>query len=75
MSAFPRLRPSFVLQKNFVMCQSCPLPSSIDCADNFLELVHGDRFEQDVVTKTWRNRHVRRDIAISKCVGVGQRQC
>jgi hypothetical protein len=27
------------------------------------------------VTKTWRNRHVHRDIAISKCAGVGQRQC
>jgi hypothetical protein len=45
--------------------KTCPLPSGINCAGNFFEVFHRDRFEQDVVAKAWSNRHIHRNLATS----------
>jgi hypothetical protein len=41
---------------------------------NVLEPVHDDRFEQDVVRQTWRNRDIHRDTMFSKRTGIGNGQ-
>ena len=42
------------------------------CAGNVLDPLHGDRFEQDVVSKTRRDRDIDRDIVVSKRIGIGR---
>jgi hypothetical protein len=53
---------------------SSVIPSRINRVGKLFETFHRNRFEQDVVTKTWSNRHIDRNIAISQRFSICERQ-